>query len=112
MRTTYAVSWEQDGRRSYAGKLELGPDALRLEARGSGAAGAPVVTEVPYAELADVRVGRTAAERFRGRPTLVLERRSGGPIRLAGVIQGGIVVELAERLAAIRSTGRVRREGD
>jgi hypothetical protein len=45
-------------------------------------------------------VGRPAAERIGGRPSLVLERPSGVPIdAIASVSQPGVVAELAERLA-------------
>jgi hypothetical protein len=101
MRTTYAVTWEEPGGSRYAGKLELRPAGLRLEAGTNGGGKGPVVKEVAYEELSEVRVGRTAQDRIGYRSTLVLERRSGGRIRIASVVQSGIVAELAERLAGL-----------
>ena len=45
-----------------------------------------------------MRIGRSPADRISGRQTLVLERRGGEPIRIAGVVQPGIISELAEHL--------------
>jgi hypothetical protein len=52
-------------------------------------------------------VGRSPADRISGRQTLVLERRSGEPIRIAGVVQAGIISELAEHLASLLRQERV-----
>ncbi len=61
----------------------------------------PVVREIAYDSLAGVRIGRSAADRIEGRPTVILERRSGFPVRIAGVAQSSLVAEIAERLAAV-----------
>jgi hypothetical protein len=99
MSTTYAVTWQHadDGPRS--GRLELTASGLAFE--GSNGNG-PVVDNVPYRELTGVRIARVPAERLSGRPTLVLDRRTGGLIRIAGVAQPGIISELAEQLATLR----------
>jgi hypothetical protein len=96
---SYAVVWQQ-GARSFAGRLELGPTAMRFEARASRDPGTSVVTEVPYDAIAGVRVDRYGDDRLFGLPTLVLDRRTGDPIRVAGVVQPGVVAELAEHLVA------------
>jgi hypothetical protein len=101
VRTTYAVTWvEGDGPR-YAGKLELGRRELRLEAGTNGSGTGVVVREIAYSDLSEVSVGRTGKDRIGDRPALVLKRRFGDPIRIASVVQAGIVSELAERLAAV-----------
>jgi hypothetical protein len=101
MQTTYAVTWAETGGALYSGKLELRPGGLSFEAGANGSRKRPVVKEVAYEELSEVRVGRTAQDRIGDRPTLILERQSGGRIRIASVVQSGIVAELAERLAGL-----------
>lgn len=98
MRRTYAVTWQEPEGPVCAGKLELRPSSLRLEGTaGSGA----VIKELSYEELIGVRVGRAPNERLDGRPSLVLERRAGAPIRMASVAEPGIISELAELLASL-----------
>jgi hypothetical protein len=63
------------------------------------AGGRPVSREIAYESLTTVRVGRSAAERITGRPSLVLERHGGLPIAIVSVSQPGVVAEIAERLA-------------
>ena len=95
------MTWvEGDGPR-YAGKLELGRRELRLEAGTNGGGTGVIVREIAYSDLSEVSVGRTGKDRIGDRPALVLERRFGDPIRIASVVQAGIVSELAERLAAV-----------
>ncbi len=95
--TSYAVVWQQAAR-SFAGKLELRARVLRFEARASREPGRSVVTEVPYTALAAVRVDRNGGDQLFGLPTLILERHTGEPIRVAGVVQPGVVADVAERL--------------
>ena len=95
--TSYAVVWQQ-GSRLLAGKLELRARVLRFEARASREPERSIVTEVPYAALAAVRVDRYGGDQLYGLPTLVLERHAGEPIRVAGVVQPGVVADVAERL--------------
>lgn len=98
MRESYAVTWRHGEEETRSGRLELTPEGLALE--GTGANGSAAET-VGYGDLRRVRVGRSAADRISGRPTLVLERRTGEPIRLAGVAHPGIISELAEQLAPL-----------
>jgi hypothetical protein len=91
--TTYAVTW-QNGEGLHSGKAELRAKALHLDATDDH-------LEVRYEDLSGVSIARAARERIAGRPTLVLERRDGGSVRLASIAQLGIVSELAERLAAL-----------
>jgi len=98
MRISYAVTWQEPDAEPRSGRLELKSRGLDFEgSNGNGSA----TEEVTYDELSAVRIARTPADRLSGRPTLVLERRTGGPIRIASVAQPGIISELAEQLAAL-----------
>jgi len=104
MRITYGVVWQEGEGPLARGKLELLPDALRLD----GVIGsAHVVREIPYNELSTVRVGRAGSERLDGRPTLLLDLVSGARVVVASVAQSGIAAELVERLtrATVGATG-------
>jgi len=96
---SYGVVWREDALPAASGKLELLPGALRFE---GVAEGRPTVRELDYDSLAAVRVGRSPSDRVDGRPSLVLERRSGLPVAIASVGQSGVVAELAERLASLQ----------
>jgi hypothetical protein len=98
MRATYAVNWEEQPGATGAGKLELRPRSLVLEGLGNGRAR---TSEISYRDISAVRIARLASDRLGGRPTLILDRRGGSPVRIAGVAQSGIVSELAEHLAAV-----------
>jgi len=102
MRVSYAITWQEAEVESRSGRLELKPQGLEFEgSNGNGSA----VEEVPYDDLSAVRIARASGDRLSGRPTLVLERRTGGPIRIASVAQPGIISELAEHLAALHLGG-------
>jgi hypothetical protein len=58
------------------------------------------VKVVPLEDLIGLRVGRRRAERLGARPTLVLQFPCGS-IKIASVVQPGIVAQLAERIAAL-----------
>lgn len=100
MHETYAVSWRDGEAEAHSGRLELGPDGLAF------INGATAET-VDYSDLRSARVSRSAADRMTGRPTLVLERRTGSPIRIAGVGPAGIISELAEHLSPLLGEERV-----
>ena len=97
MSRSYAVTWQQGEQATRSGRLELLPGGLSLE--GAGANGAASET-IDFGDLLEVRVGRAASDRLSGRQTLVLERRGGAPLRIASVVQPGVITELAERLAS------------
>ncbi len=89
------MKWQGFDGREHSGRLDLGPTALHLEGgNGSG----PVVCDVDYAELDDVHVTRKLDERLRGLPTLVLQRRGGGILRVATIATPGALADLAEQL--------------
>jgi hypothetical protein len=93
MRRTYGVVWRDGGSPLAAGKLELLPRGVRLDGRDRS-------QDISYQELSGVHVGRTAAERINGRPSVVLERIGHMPVTIATVAQSSLVGEIAERLAS------------
>jgi hypothetical protein len=96
----YAVVWSENGGPLYAGRLELADRCVRLAGRAGQAWESD--RALFYEELAGVRVERRLQARLSGRPTLVLERRNGGGLRIASVEGPGSLHELAERLEAAR----------
>jgi hypothetical protein len=95
---SYAAIWREPGGGVATGKVVLEPDRLRVE--GATGEGRLRRRELLYTELVGVRIGRGAAERLNGRPTLVLERASAPPLQL-DVLGAGILFELADLLAAL-----------
>jgi hypothetical protein len=106
MRTSYGVVW-RDGHKPLArGKLELLPSAIRLD----GMSGSQRASrEIAYDYLSDIRIGRLPAERIDGRPSLLLEPRTGDAVAIASVAQTGVLAEIAERLAALQLGAEGRR---
>jgi hypothetical protein len=100
MQETYAVSWRHGTDEPCSGRLELTRDGLAFT-NGS------TMETIAYGDLRGVHVGRSSADRISGRPTLVLERRTGEPVRIAGVGQAGIISELAEHLSSLLGEERV-----
>ena len=75
------------------------PRSLLLDGLdGSG----PASREIAYDDLVLVRVGRAPADRIAGRPSLLLELRSGELLAIASVSEAGVIGELAERIAALQ----------
>jgi hypothetical protein len=98
MRASYAVTWRHGEGETRSGRLELTPDGIALDGANGGGS---IAELVPYGDLRRVRIGRTSADRISGRQTLVVEQRTGEPIRIAGVVQAGIISELAEHLSSL-----------
>lgn len=99
MRTSYGVVWREGEHPLARGKLELLPRAMRLD----GMTGAePTTREIAYDYLSEIRIGRSAEERIDGRPSLVLQPRSGDTFSIASVAQAGVLAEIAERLTALQ----------
>jgi len=98
MRATYAVVWREGDGPVASGCLEIRADSIVFSGGGDGGA---VERDVPLDGLRAVRVGRLPEDRLDGRASLLLEPHEGPVIRVAGVAQPGIVVELAERIAAL-----------
>lgn len=79
MQERYAVAFRA-GSAAATGRLDVEPDRLLLH----GVAGPDVLElEIPFAELAEIRVGRRPEERLNGYRTLVLERTNGPAVRVA-----------------------------
>jgi hypothetical protein len=95
--SSYAVTWQHGHQEARSGRLELVPRGLAFE--GAGATGVASET-IDIGDLREVRVARSPADRISGRQTLVLERRTGEPIRIASIVHPGIITELAEQLAS------------
>ena len=98
---TYAVVWQdllEEGQAPlYAGKLELDEARLRLE--GVSRSGRTCLRTVTYDEVGEVHMANTR-ERIAGRPTLVVERAEGRPLRVGSVDGRGFLPELADELVA------------
>ena len=101
MHRSYAVTWQESGS-PHSGKLELRATGLSLE--GQNGVGA-VSTLVPYGDIENLKAA-PRAERLSGRPTLVLSRRGGDKIQIAGVGAPGILSEVAEQVAMHASRKR------
>lgn len=101
MQGSYAVTWQEAGEPRHSGCLELRSGALAFE--GSNGDSSALET-IPYEDMTDIRIARSPEDRLAGRQTLVLERRNGGPIRIAGIVHTGIVAELADRLASLHES--------
>ena len=95
MRTSYAIVWCEKGGDPHAGKLEVSETGLRLEGAGHA-------QELPFVELAAIRVGRAANDRLDGRRALVVERRDGSSVQIASVAGIGSLFELTERIASFQ----------
>jgi hypothetical protein len=101
---SYGVVWSEAGGLSYSGKLELLDRGLRLE--GSGPNGSLARREIAYADVRDVRLGHGRSERVGGRPSVILDRRGGEPVRVEPVegLEGpGVAFELGLSLAELVS---------
>lgn len=97
--TTYAVKWREPDGELFIGRLALGPGALRLIGRRRGPGGASVERQFGYAELRELRIGSSTADRLDGRPALVVERADGTYLVADAGLGAPIVQELADRLA-------------
>ncbi|HEU4449028.1 MAG TPA: hypothetical protein VFR63_03460 [Gaiellaceae bacterium] len=94
-RRSYAVVWRGPDGVAQPGRLTIARNAVRLE----GGRGRLSALTVPYADLAAVRMA-SYGERVGGRPTLVLQRGRGAPVRVAAVGDPGSLAEVLERLTA------------
>jgi hypothetical protein len=102
MQSSYGVVWREGTGEPATGKLELLPRALRLEGRDGS-------HEVPYKDVAAIRIGRTGADRINGGPAVVVERRNGERVIISTVAQPSLIGEIAERLAALQLGARKNR---
>jgi hypothetical protein len=93
MGSTYAVSWRDSEGSTDSGRLELGPQGLRLEGAGT--------LEIAYGDLTGVSIGRGTGDRLGGRTTVILSRRTGRPLWIAPVAQHAALLELHDRVSAL-----------
>jgi hypothetical protein len=99
MHRTYAVTWQEPHSAPHSGKLELRATGLSLEGSNNGSGSAALL--IPYEELVGMQLA-PGHERLDGRPTLLLDRRGLGTLRVASVVAPGIISEIAEGLGALR----------
>ena len=104
--STYAVCWREAGGEFCAGELGLTDHLLRLD--GKDQRGKPRILEIPYREVAGTRIGRQREERLDGRPTLVVELRTGRTLLIMSAVGLGIIHEVGDRLDACISGDRAR----
>jgi len=97
---SYAVLWRVDGGEVRPGKLELGPESLRLE---NGTPDRQSVLSIRFADLVHLRMTRNPTEAVGRRPTMVLEQRSGATIALTAIDPLMSVHDLLERVAEAMS---------
>jgi len=96
---SYPIVWREGDGPQRAGKLELANSYIVLE--GSESGGALARLSLSYADLVEVRIGRSADERVGSGPSLILERRSRPPIRIGEIAGLGSVVDLGHVLAEL-----------
>jgi hypothetical protein len=99
MAVNYAVTWEEPDGSRLSGRLELGPDLLRLEGHSGGL---QVERGIRYPDITGYRMARGTGERLHGRPTLIVDLVAGASVKVASVAKSGIVAELASRLSVLR----------
>jgi hypothetical protein len=93
----YAVAFREQEGPSTAGALLVSEDRLLLAGR---AGDRELELSIPLAELAEIRIGRSPAERLNGGPVLVLERHRAPPVHISpfGI---GLLHELADLFASL-----------
>lgn len=103
MKTSYGVVWQQAGSGIVAGRLELLPLGFRLISGEHETDG----EEIHYEDLGAIRIGMQPDDELEGKPAVVIERRVGPSIRVAGVATRGLVSELARGLEAVALGGEM-----
>jgi len=98
-RPSYPVVWREGEGLQHTGKLELADSSIVLE--GSEASGVLARVSLSYRDLAEVRIGRSQEDRIGSRPSLVLERRVGEPIRIGDIAGLGSIVDIGHVLAEL-----------
>lgn len=96
---SYAVTWVVGSGPVRVGKLEFNSSGLRLE--GGGPRGRLYSLSLLYRDLTGAHVARTAVERIRRLPTVVIDRPGRAAIRIATVGGLGMTTEVFERLVPL-----------
>lgn len=89
------VIWTEDGGPPLAGRIDLYTDRLHVD---GGMRDARRTLDIPYGDVASVRLGRDGTERVGGRRTAVLALRAGGSLSFVGFDRPGTLLELVHRL--------------
>jgi len=87
---THAIVWTS-GEERWAGRLELFADRFELVGRDRR-------LTVPVADVANLSIERDRGARLLGMPVLVLNLRSGSPVRIAAFEGPGLLHSFAERI--------------
>ena len=95
--TRYAVVFRDGRGNPTAGALIVDRDRLRLEGRS---ADGRVELSVPYAELTEIRIGRSPEERLNGHPTLLVGREHAPPLQIEP-LGAGLLHEIADLLTTL-----------
>jgi hypothetical protein len=99
MRTKYGVVWREDSGAVTAGKAEFLPNELQLEGLYRRM---PRIRTVAYTDIAGIRRMTRGEVTVDGRPTVILELRSGERLAIASAVTGRLVGELIARLTRCR----------
>jgi hypothetical protein len=99
----YAVVWRTGDGPTSSGRLELGDDDLVLHGSGENEG-----LRIGFDELSSVEIGRGSAERINGDKSLVLERDSCERVLIAALGGVGLVGELTDLLARLRTEHAAR----
>jgi hypothetical protein len=97
MTGSYAVLWREGKGPIYAGKVELGSGALRLE--GSCHGRRRTSRTMRYEDLAGLSLTRAPEERLFEKLTLILELREGAAVDVTALNGLGTVRELEQQIA-------------
>jgi hypothetical protein len=96
METTYSVLWQEGEQEPVAGTIAALPLGLRFST-GDGRE-----EEIGYEEITALRV---AADDLDGKPSLLVERHAGPPLRIASVARAELFAEIAQALEDVELTG-------
>lgn len=99
----YAVVWRTGSGPTSSGRLELRDDDLVLHGSSE-----PEGLRIRFDELSSVEIGRGAAERINGDKSLVLERQSCERVLVAALGGVGLLGELTDLLARLRTERAAR----
>ena len=106
MRTRYGVVWREDGGPVASGKLEFLQRALQLEGLCRRM---PAIRTIAYTDIVGVRRITHGEVTVDGRPTVILELRSGARVDIASAVTGRLVGELVVRLMPCRASATLPR---